>query len=176
MDMCIYRLISHVCSNIQGNEGQPSIEQHGIETGECFARRKKKKKKTQRKTETLKMSAVPSYRKCPLQLIKTHFFAPLKDLLTENAETGSEGNSTKTPGTNETTGKGRPPPIVLTSEANLISLQRELKSVVSGEFFFRNTATGIRITTKSMVDYNTIINSLLRKISTSFQFTQSRIK
>jgi hypothetical protein len=72
----------------------------------------------------------------------------------ENAETGSERNSTKTPGTNENTDKGRPHLLVLTSDANLISLQRELKSVVSGEFLFRNTATGTRITTKSMVDYN----------------------
>jgi hypothetical protein len=43
------------------------------------------------------------------------------------AETGSERKSTKTPGTTECTGKGKPPPIILTSEANLISLQRELK-------------------------------------------------
>jgi hypothetical protein len=53
----------------------------------------------------------------------------------ENEETATEENSTKTPGTNESTGKGRSPPIVLTSEANLISLQRELKNIVSEEFF-----------------------------------------
>jgi hypothetical protein len=64
----------------------------------------------------------------------------------ENVGMGSEGNSTKTPGTNESTGKGRPSPIVLISEANLISHHRELKSVVTGEFFFRNTATRTRIT------------------------------
>jgi hypothetical protein len=50
----------------------------------------------------------------------------------ENVEMGIEGNSTKTPGTNESLGIGRPPPIILTSEANLISLQRGLKSVMSG--------------------------------------------
>jgi hypothetical protein len=55
-------------------------------------------------------------------------------------------NSTKTPRTNDSLDKGRPPLIILSSEANLISLQRELKSVVSGEFFFRNTATRNRIT------------------------------
>jgi hypothetical protein len=73
----------------------------------------------------------------------------------ENAETGSEGSSTETPGTNESTGKGRPSPIALTSQANLISLQRKLKIVVSWEFF-RNTATETRITTKSMVDRNAL--------------------
>jgi hypothetical protein len=85
-----------------------------------------------------------------------NFFAPLRDLPMENADTGSEGNSTERPGTNGSPGKGRTSPVVLTSEANLISLQRELKSVVSGEFLFRNTATGTRITTKSMVDYNAV--------------------
>jgi hypothetical protein len=30
-----------------------------------------------------------------------NFFVPLRDLPMENVETGSEGNSTKTPGTNE---------------------------------------------------------------------------
>jgi hypothetical protein len=58
----------------------------------------------------------------------------------ENAETGSEEYSTKTPGTNKITGKGRPTSIALTSDAKLISLQRKLKSVVRGEFF-QNTET-----------------------------------
>jgi hypothetical protein len=50
-------------------------------------------------------------------------------------------------------GKGRPSPIVLTPKASLISLQRELKRVVSGEIIIRNTETGTWITTKSMADY-----------------------
>jgi hypothetical protein len=58
----------------------------------------------------------------------------------ENAQADSKGNSIKTARTNERPGKGRPPLIVLPSETNLISLQRELKSVVSGVFFW-NTAT-----------------------------------
>jgi hypothetical protein len=65
-------------------------------------------------------------------------FAPLRDLPMENAETGSGRNSTKTPGTNENSGKGRPPLILLTSETTLIKLQRELKSVVGGELLLRN--------------------------------------
>jgi hypothetical protein len=48
------------------------------------------------------------------------------------------------------------PPIILTSEVNLLSPQKDLKAVVTGEFFFRNTASGTRITTKSMADYKTI--------------------
>jgi hypothetical protein len=57
--------------------------------------------------------------------------------------------------TNDSPGKGRPPHIILIWEANLIRLQRKLKSVVKREFFFRNTAARIRITTKRMMDYNT---------------------
>jgi hypothetical protein len=47
------------------------------------------------------------------------------------------------------------PPIVLTSEVNLISLQKDLKAVMTGKFFFRNSASGIRIITKSTADYKT---------------------
>jgi hypothetical protein len=77
----------------------------------------------------------------------------------ENVEMGSEGNSTKTPGTNESLGKGWPPPIVLTSEAKS-SLQRELKSVVRGEFFrILQPESG----QQSIVDYNTIQTFLAKK-------------
>jgi hypothetical protein len=81
-------------------------------------------------------------------------FAPLRDVFMDNAQTGSERNASKSSGTNESTAKCRPHPIAITSEAELTSLQREIKSVVSGEFLSRNTATGNRITTKSTLDYN----------------------
>jgi hypothetical protein len=74
-----------------------------------------------------KMSNEPRHRTDHLQLTKTHFFTPLKGFTTENAETSNEGNSTETPGKSESLGKGRPSPIVLTSEANLISFQRKAK-------------------------------------------------
>jgi hypothetical protein len=86
----------------------------------------------------------------------------------ENKKACREGNSTKTPGTSESTGEGRPPPVVITSEANLISLQRELRSVVSAVFFFRNTATGTRVTAKSIVDYNAMQKFLTEKKSDRF--------
>jgi hypothetical protein len=34
---------------------------------------------------------------------------------------------------------GRPPPIVLTSEVNLIALQKQLKDIAKGSFEFRST-------------------------------------
>jgi hypothetical protein len=88
----------------------------------------------------------------------------------ENVEAISEGNSTKSPGTNENTSKVMPPPTVLTSEANLICLQSELKSVLSREFLFRKTATGTRVTTKSMMDYNATQNCLTMKNLHVFTF------
>jgi hypothetical protein len=84
-----------------------------------------------------------------------NFFAPLRVTPMEGAEQYTEGSSS-TPQDQEKLDKVRPPPIVFTSEANLISLQKELKSVVSREFFFRNTATGTRITTKNLADYKAI--------------------
>jgi hypothetical protein len=47
-------------------------------------------------------------------------------------------------------------------KANLISSQRELKCVVSREFFC-NTATGTGVTTKSMVDYKAIQKFITEK-------------
>jgi hypothetical protein len=82
----------------------------------------------------------PTYQN-PWLVAMNNSFEPLRDLHMANVEPGSEGNSNEIPGTNESTGKGRPPPTVLTSEANLMSIQRQLKGVVSSEFFFSNTAT-----------------------------------
>jgi hypothetical protein len=45
-----------------------------------------------------------------------------------------------------------------------------LKAVVTGEFFFQNTASGTQITTKSMGDYKTIQNLLSQKGIPFFTF------
>jgi hypothetical protein len=50
-------------------------------------------------------------------------------------------------------GKGRPPPIVLTSAVNLIQLQKQLKNVVKEDFEFRNTINETRIITRGMMDF-----------------------
>jgi hypothetical protein len=51
---------------------------------------------------------------------------------------------------------GRPPPIVLTSAANLIQLQKQLKKVVSENFEFRSTRNGTRLMTRAMTDCNAV--------------------
>jgi hypothetical protein len=79
---------------------------------------------------TKKQKSPPPTYQNPQPVATNNFLAPLRDLPMENAETSSERNSTKTCGTNESTGISRPPPIVLSSEAKLISLHRELKSVL----------------------------------------------
>jgi hypothetical protein len=106
------------------------------------------------------MNASSRKKRGHLQFIKTHGRRRITSLLRgftyENAKTGSESISTETPGTNESMFNGRPPPIVLTFEANLISLHKEPKIVVSGEIFFWNTATDTQITTKSMLNQNAL--------------------
>jgi hypothetical protein len=63
----------------------------------------------------------------------------------------------ETPSSHNNLDKGRPPLIALTSEVNLLSLQKDINAVVSGEFF-RNTTSGTRITTKRMADYKATQN------------------
>jgi hypothetical protein len=48
---------------------------------------------------------------------------------------------------------GRQPPIILTSAANLIQLQKEINTVAKQTFEFLNTGNGTRVTTMDMVDY-----------------------
>jgi hypothetical protein len=51
---------------------------------------------------------------------------------------------------------GRPPPIILTSQTNLIQLQKQLKNVVKGNFEFRSTRNGTRVVTKGMADFKAV--------------------
>jgi hypothetical protein len=48
---------------------------------------------------------------------------------------------------------GRPPPIILTTAANLIQLQKQIKTVAKQSFEFRTTCNGTQVTTRDMVDY-----------------------
>jgi hypothetical protein len=59
--------------------------------------------------------------------VTKNFFAPLKAVPMEGAEVCDE-----TPSLDKNLEKGRPPTIVLTSEVNLLSLQKDLKAVGTG--------------------------------------------
>jgi hypothetical protein len=63
----------------------------------------------------------------------------------------------------------RPTVIVLTSEVNILILQKDLKALVTGEFF-RYTASGTRITTKSIEDNKNLQNLLSQKGLPFFTF------
>jgi hypothetical protein len=58
--------------------------------------------------------------------------------------------------------KARPSPIILTLEVKLISIQKELKSVMGGELF-QNTKAKAQNRTKSMVYYNALQKFLIEK-------------
>jgi hypothetical protein len=73
----------------------------------------------------------------------------------------------------------RPPPIVLTSAANLIQLQKQLKGVAKQHFGFRNTRNGTRVVTKDMVDYQAVksyFNQNSLSYFTSFPKSEKLIK
>jgi hypothetical protein len=91
-------------------------------------------------------------------VVTKNFFAPLRAVLMEGAEVCDE-----TPSSDNNLDKTDHPSIDLTSEVNFLSLQKDLKAVVTGEFFFRNTAYGTRITTTSIADYKTIQNLVSQK-------------
>jgi hypothetical protein len=64
----------------------------------------------------------------------------------------------------------RPPQIVLTSAANLIQLQDQLKGVAKQHFEFRNTRNGTRLVTKDMVDYQAVKTYFERNSLSFFTF------
>jgi hypothetical protein len=116
-----------------------------------------------KKEATEKCRPLQVYQK-PRPVLTSKFFPPLRAIPMEGAEVCDE-----TPSSDNNLVKGRPPPTVLTSEVNF-SLQKDFKAVVTGEFFFRNTASGTRIRTKSMTDYKTIQNLLSQKGLPFFTF------
>jgi hypothetical protein len=64
-----------------------------------------------------------------------NFFGPLRAKMdTDSSVTEATTPEDAVPGK-----AGRPPPIILTSNTNLIQLQRQLKNVAKGDFEFRNT-------------------------------------
>jgi hypothetical protein len=50
----------------------------------------------------------------------------------------------------------RPPPIALTTETNLMQLQKQVKGIVKGSIGFRSTRNGTRVVVREMADYSTI--------------------
>jgi hypothetical protein len=83
---------------------------------------------------------------------------PLMGLPVENAGEGSSTKHQKQMTVHAKVGT----PIIVPLKASIISLQRELKSILRWEFF-QNTANRTWITTKIIVDYNAIQKCLTEK-------------
>jgi hypothetical protein len=72
----------------------------------------------------------------------SNFFAPLR---TAHMDTDTPVAESNTEVAAAPVKSSRPPPIVLTSAANLIQLQKQLKGVAQQSFEFRNTRNGTRV-------------------------------
>jgi hypothetical protein len=83
---------------------------------------------------------------------KRNFFALLRAPMdTESAGAETTVNEETVPWKT-----GRPPPIILTSQTNLIQFQKQLKNVVKGDFEFRSTRNGTRVVTKCMANLEAV--------------------
>jgi hypothetical protein len=51
---------------------------------------------------------------------------------------------------------GRPPPIILTSQVNLVQLQRQMKDLPKGNYVIHDTKNGTRVVTKEITHFSTI--------------------
>jgi hypothetical protein len=87
------------------------------------------------------------------EVVTRNYFAKLRvsDMDTDSANTEASPDEAAAPAK-----RGRPPPIVLTSAANLILLQTQLKGVVSENFEFRSTRNGTRVIKRSMADFKSV--------------------
>jgi hypothetical protein len=109
----------------------------------------------------------------PAEKIHTrNFFAPLR-AANMDTDAPAESNTEEAPAPAKSS---RPPPIVLTSAANLIQLQKQLKGVTKQPFEFRNTKNGTRVATKDMVDYQAIRNYFDKTSLAYFTFYPKSLK
>jgi hypothetical protein len=98
-------------------------------------RRKQRNSSGQDSKKKAAMSPAPYHK---AQVPTKNFFAPLR-MKTGNDVTAQQPADQAEQQVQETTSKaGRPPPIVLTSTVNVMSLQKELKVLLNGSFEFRN--------------------------------------
>jgi hypothetical protein len=111
--------------------------------------RSRKRHSTEDAARTPKKAALPS----STEKVATKNFAPLRTTNMDTDALGTDSNSAEeaVPGK-----QGRPPPIALTSETNLILLQKQLKILAKQTFEFRSTKNGTRVVTMDMVDYQSV--------------------
>jgi hypothetical protein len=99
---------------------------------------------------TAKKAAIPM---SSTKVTTKNVFAPLWTLNLDTDGPGTESNEAEEPVPGKSS---RLPPIVPTSAINLIQLQKQLKGIAKQQFEFRSTRNGTRVTTKDMVDYQSV--------------------
>jgi hypothetical protein len=132
----------------------PSIE-------EFREQRRRKRKPTDEADNTANKSTTsnpgvsdPQLRSKP-EVPTQNFFAPLRSIEMEadhggDADTTTERQQHQAPSSQA----GKPPPIVLTSQANLMQLRRQLKGLMKGNFEYRSTRNGTRVVTKETANFS----------------------
>jgi hypothetical protein len=123
-----------------------------VEPSEEFREQRRRKRNPSDEQPTVPKKAVTAANSVPKEITTRNFFAPLRATM----ETDSSGMEAKTEEEAVPQQNCRPPPIILTSSANLIQLQKQLKSVVRGDFEFRSTRNGTRVVTKGMADFEAV--------------------
>jgi hypothetical protein len=122
--------------------------------------RRRKRNKSEELRQGGSKKAAPHAAKPYLPRAETatrNYYAPLRAAAMDTAENTTEGeDAAEEQQRAPSRVAGRPPPIVLTSAADLILLQKHLKGLVTGSFEFRSTRNGTRVITKEMADYSAI--------------------
>jgi hypothetical protein len=119
--------------------------------------RSRKRHSTAEAARSPKKAAVPpSTGEVPVK----NFFTPLRANSMDTDAPVTVSNPTEAAAPEKSS---RQPPIVLTSAANLIQLQKQLKGVANQQFEFRSTRNGTRVVTKDMVDYRAVKTYFDRK-------------
>jgi hypothetical protein len=88
-----------------------------------------------------------------VELSTRNFFAPLRTALMDTDASDAQSSAEEAAEPKKT---ARPHPIILTCAANLMQMQKNLKSVARQNFELRNIKSATRVVTKDMVDYQAV--------------------
>jgi hypothetical protein len=106
-----------------------------------------------------------------LEVPTQKFFAPQRSVEMEADHGDDADNATERQQHQEPSNQaGRLPPIVLTSQVNLIQLQRQLKGLAKGSFEFCNIRSGTTVFMKEMADFTAIHSHFERNKLPYFTF------
>jgi hypothetical protein len=131
--------------------------EHGNSNEEFREQKRRKSNASDSEAKSIKKAAKQTTgARVTHELPTRNFFAPLRTAGMDLDPTEDTNNQTDGEQQPPNSQRGRSPPIIFTSTINLIQLQKQLKSLVKGNFKFRNTRNGTRIVTKEMADYSAV--------------------